>query len=350
MRLISLATASPSARYTQKDCFEIFNQSEARARLKERSAQLMEKVLLRNNGIDTRGFCYPDIETIFDADPEKLNNVFEQEASKLGVNALNNALLEAELLPEELDALVVCTCTGYLCPGLSSYIAEGCSLDASCELTDLVGMGCAAAIPSMRTAYHRLKAGPSSKVAVIAVEICSAAFYLDDNPDVIISACLFGDGAAATIWTGDLPGSPGWTAGNFDSLHIPENRPLLKFENAGGALRNRLSRQVPAVAADAVRELYDLSLAKNLNACKTKILAHTGGRDVLDALDAVFYNPGFPESRKVLRDHGNMSSPSILYVLKEHLQNNKPNNGDILWLSSFGAGFSAYSMTMEYGQ
>lgn len=348
MHLLSLATASPEARYTQKDCYDIFSKSEAKNRLKNRSVTIMEKVLSRDNGIDQRGFCYPDIDTIFDADPEKLNRVFEKEAPALGTAALEFALNKAKLLPDEIDALIVCTCTGYLCPGLSSFIAEQTGLDNGCELTDLVGMGCGAAIPSLRTAYHRLQANPELKVAVVAVEICSAAFYLDDDPGVIISACLFGDGAAATIWTGAPAEQPVWTAGEFETLHLPENRQLLRFENAGGALRNRLSKQVPSVAAEAVRNLYDFSLSKGLNACRTKILPHTGGRDVLDALDEAFFNPLFPESREILRRHGNMSSPSILYVLEEYLRDNQLRRGDILWLSSFGAGFSAYCMTMEY--
>ena len=221
MYLLSLATASPRNTYTQQDCFNIFADSEARKRLKQRSVTIMEKVLLRDNGIHSRRFSYPDVETIFDAGPEKLNNVFEQEAPALGSDALRSAMDKAKLSPSDVDALVVCTCTGYLCPGLSSFIAEQTGLKPNCELSDLVGMGCGAAIPSLRTAYHRLQANPELKVAVVAVEICSAAFYLDDDPGVIISACLFGDGAAATIWSGTPPPFPTWEAGLFDSLHIP---------------------------------------------------------------------------------------------------------------------------------
>ena len=346
MFFLSLATASPSARYTQQDCYEIFRKSEARHRMRSHSVTLMEKVLLRNNGIAERGFCYPQVETIFDAGPGKLNKVFEAEAPRLGAEALEKALDKAGLQPGDLDGLIVCTCTGYLCPGVSSFIAERLGMRPNAELSDLVGMGCAAAIPSLRQAWYRLQARPQSRIAVVAVEICSAAFYLDNDPGVIISACLFGDGAAAAILTGDRPAPDAWQAGRFQNLHLPEKREILRFENKDGALRNRLSKHVPQEAAKAVQALYQQALEDGLDPEEHTILAHTGGRDVLDELEEIFPSRTFPDSRAVLRKHGNMSSPSILYVLESYLNG---ANGDPrrLWLTSFGAGFTAYSFTLE---
>jgi alkylresorcinol/alkylpyrone synthase len=344
--LLSLETADPPTRYTQQECHDIFSRSEARQRMKARSVTIMEKVLLRDNGIRTRGFSYPDIETIFDAGPGKLNKVFEREAPALGSRALNKALDSAGLKASELDGLIVCTCTGYLCPGLSSFIAEQVGLRADCELTDLVGMGCGAAIPSLRLASHQIKANPDRRVAVLAVEICSAAFYLDDDPGVIISACLFGDGAAASIWTGTRPSGDAWQADHFESLHLPDKRQLLRFENADGALRNRLHRSVPEEAAKAVKCVLEQSVANGMPVDGATLLPHTGGRDVLDALETAFPGKRFPESRTVLSEHGNMSSPSVLYVL-DHTIRNSPDNGKNLWLTSFGAGFTAYGVRLQ---
>ncbi|MEX0324542.1 MAG: type III polyketide synthase [Puniceicoccaceae bacterium] len=344
MHLLALETADPPNCYTQQECHSIFMASRARQRLKARSVDIMEKVLLRNNGIETRHFSYPDIETIFDADPEKLNRVFEATAPTLGSEALTKALHAAGLKASELDGLFVCTCTGYLCPGLSSFIAERVGLRANAELNDLVGMGCGAAIPTLRNVMHRLQAAPSLRIGMVAVEVCSAAFYLDDNPGVIISACLFGDGAAASIWTGNSTVIGSLEAHSFQGLHRPEKREILRFENAGGALRNRLHKSVPEEASDAVQGLFQSSFPKG-QPPGLSILPHTGGRDVLDALETRLPGNSFQESRKVLRHHGNMSSPSILYVLKRHLEEaeDKPDN---LWLTSFGAGFSAYSFKL----
>ncbi len=345
MYLLSLQTADPPTAFTQQECLEVFLESEVRKRLKPRSGELLEKVLSGDSGIDTRRFCYTDLSGIFDLGPEDLNRIFEREASRLGGAALEKALRESGLTHDELDGLVVCTCTGYVCPGLSSFIAEQVGLRDDCELIDLVGMGCGAAIPSLRVVHQQLAADPQRKIAMIAVEICSAAFYLDDDPGVLISACLFGDGAAASIWTGQPPEFPSWMAGNFDSLHLPEKRPFLRFVNSNGALKNKLSIRVPAEAGNAVRTLWERALARGLDPA-TPILPHTGGRDVMDALEQRFEGRHFTESRKILRRHGNMSSPSVLYVLQEYLRRQGDPDGP-LWLTSFGAGFSAYSMVLE---
>src|SRR5690606_35807451 len=149
----------------------------------------------------------------------------------------------------------VCTCTGYLCPGVTSHVAERLGLRSDAYLADLVGLGCGAAIPTLRAAQGFLAANPGATVATVAVEICSAAFYADDDPGVLISLCLFGDGAAAAIWRGD--GAPGdWQAGHFTTTHRPVEREKIRFVNAGGKLRNKLHRTVPGLAADAVAELY----------------------------------------------------------------------------------------------
>jgi alkylresorcinol/alkylpyrone synthase len=346
MYLLALETADPATFYTQADCHAIFSRSQARRRMKSRSVAIMEKVLLRNNGIRARGFCYPDIESIFDAGPGRLNQVFEAYAPALGARALEQALRSAGLDAGELDGLIVCTCTGYLCPGLSSFIAEQAGLRADCELTDLVGMGCGAAIPSLRQAAYRLAARPDSRVAVIAVEICSAAFYLDDDPGVIISACLFGDGAAATIWSGRRPPANAWQASHFASLHLPAKREILRFENADGALRNRLGKAVPTEAARAVRTVFEQSIAAGMPEDGAYLLPHTGGRDVLDQLETAFPGNTFPESRAVLLEHGNMSSPSVLYVLNQYIRDDGQEHAR-LWLTSFGAGFTAYGVRLQ---
>ena len=158
--------------------------------------------------------------------------------------------------PGELDALLICTCTGYLCPGLTSYVAEQLGLRPNAVLHDLVGLGCGAAIPTLRAASHLLAAQPEAVVACVAVEMCSAAFYLDDDPGVIISACLFSDGAAATVWRSDARASSGLRAFDFESLHLPAERDKLRFEQRGGKLRNLLDRTVPELAAGAVGRLW----------------------------------------------------------------------------------------------
>lgn len=345
MFLHALANVVPEQRLTQRECWEILRRSPSAKKLRASSRKLLEKVLTGNSGIETRHFAVKDLERIFDLDAESLNHAFEREAPALGERALRKALAEAKLAPGDLDALVICTCTGYLCPGLSSFVAERVGLRPDVFLQDIVGQGCGAAIPSLRSVSHLLVARPKARVALIAVEVCSAAFYLDNDPGVLVSLCLFGDGASASIWNGQ-PGPSRLRCVDFDTLHIPADRESIRFENCGGKLRNKLDKTVPARAAAAVRTLFanQNGTAENI----AHVLAHAGGKKVLEAVGAAL-DGRFPltESTAILRHHGNMSSPSVLFALGEYLKNNRTKKSKTgpqdLWLTSFGAGFAAHS-------
>ncbi len=339
MFLHALATAVPPARYTQAQCWDIVQRSDARARLARRSRLILHNILNGDHGIATRHFAMPDIERVFDRTPDELNAAFRTEAPRLAGRALTAALAQAGIEPAELDALLICTCTGYLCPGLTSYVAEQLGLRPNAILHDIVGLGCGAAIPSLRTASHLLAAHPRATVACVAVEVCSAAFFLDDDPGVIISACLFADGAATTVWRA-TPGPTGVRAFDFASLHLPEDRDKLRFEQRDGKLRNLLDRSVPELAARAVGRLWHDRGPRPVS----RVVAHSGGRDVLEALAPVVAPHSLDASAQVLRANGNMSSPSVLFALEETLKSGTPSPvaGDF-WLVSFGAGFSAHS-------
>lgn len=342
MYLQSLANAAPKHAFTQKECWDIFIQSETPKRLKQRSINIIRKVLLGDNGIDKRHFALPELETLFELDAESLNSAFEREAPALAGQALDEALAMASLNAGDIDALFVCTCTGYICPGISSHVAEQKGLRRDAFLQDIVGLGCGAAIPTLRSASHFLSANPQSKVAVIAVEICSAAFFLEDDPGVLISACLFGDGASASIWSSDDK-TTGLYANDFDTLHLPEDRDKLRFMNSQGKLRNRLHKSVPELASKSVNTLFS-RLNGNCNNVG-QIISHTGGRDVIEAIKSALPDYSLSESTKVLKNYGNMSSPSVLFALEEYLKNNKIEND--LWLTAFGAGFSCHSCSIR---
>ena len=339
MFLHALATAVPPAAYSQAACWDIVQRSPVRQRLTKRSRLILHSILAGDHGIATRHFAMPDVDQVFDLTADQLHAAFRTAAPTLAATALTAALARAQILPTQLDALLICTCTGYLCPGLTSYVAEQLGLRPNTFLQDLVGLGCGAAIPTLRAASHLLAAQPDATVACIAVEICSAAFYLDDDPGVIISACLFSDGAAATIWRA-TPGPTALRAFGFDTLHLPAEREKLRFEQRDGKLRNLLDRSVPTLAAGAVGQLW----AQRGPRPVSRVVTHPGGRDVLEALAPVVAPHSLDASTRVLRDYGNMSSPSVLFALEETLKTATPTAADgDFWLVSFGAGFSAHS-------
>ena len=334
MYLQSLATAFPPHAFTQAECFQILNDSGAVDGLRGRSRELLRKVLTGDSGIETRRFSDPDLAKTFGRDAGQLHQHFEQHAPRLASEALLKACDLASLKPSGIDALLVCTCTGYLCPGLSSYISEILGLRPNAFLQDLLGLGCGAALPLLETARGLLAANPTATIATVAVEISSAAFYLNDEPGVLISLCLFGDGAAAAIWRGETQGGQ-FRFQNFRTIHKPEHREKIRFVNVGGRLKNQLHREVPELAADAVSELFGMR-----SGTPERLIAHTGGRDVIEAIERVIPAHRLDATREVLRRYGNISSPSVLAALEYSLSTDPKSES--LWLTAFGAGFAAH--------
>lgn len=339
MYLQSLASAFPAASHTQQECWHFLKSGPALRQLKPRAIKILETVLHGNSGIEKRHFAL-DAERIFSLDAEALNRAFEQEAPRLACKALEKACGKAGVAPGEIDALLICTCTGYLCPGVSSHVAEKSGLRPDAFLQDMTGLGCGAALPLLQAGRGFLASQPEALVATVAVEVCSAAFYLDDDPGVLISACLFGDGAAAALWRASDAGRQ-WKASHFRSIHRPEEREKIRFVNAGGKLRNQLHRAVPEIAAESVASLFAQRSME-----PEQVLAHTGGRDVIEALEARLGGFRLDETREVLRQYGNLSSPSVLIALEERLAKSNGHE-EQLWLTAFGAGFAAHSCELS---
>jgi alkylresorcinol/alkylpyrone synthase len=187
-------------------------------------------------------------------------------------------------------------------------------------------------------------------VLSICVEVSSAAMYLDNDPGVLISACLFGDGAGAAV----LSGRPNpqrrrveWKA--FASLVNPTERNALLFETRGGMLRNVLTRPVPRLAAEHAEQVLHTVLAsaglksEHIDAW----IMHAGGRDVLNALQYRLHITAddLRYSAEVLRLYGNMSSAFVYFVLQAALADNARPGW--WWMSSFGAGFSCHGALLE---
>jgi predicted naringenin-chalcone synthase len=339
----TLATAVPSQSWSQAECWQALKDTPAVRQLGHRARQLLEKVLLGNNGIERRHFAIQEVGGLPNLGAQELNEGYEREAVRLGEAALRSALERAGL--GRVDALFVSSCTGYLCPGLSSYLAQGLGLDSETYLADITGAGCGAAIPALRLAHGYLAAHPTHRAAVVAVEVSSAAFFLNEDPGVLISLCLFGDGAAALVLEGDEAAEnsgrhPGWRFAHFSGLHWPEHREKVRFVNRLGKLCNQLHRSVPELAARAVGVLY-----RQRDYSRHRVLCHAGGRDVLDAIERELGGVSLEEAREVLRCHGNMSSPSVLFALERAMKGGA--HGQSYWLCAFGAGFAAHACALE---
>ena len=345
-----LGTANPPTRYTKSECWDAFKTSEWFMKLDRRSHAIAQTVLTRENGIDVRSLALSSLSDVFQIDPDTLHARFLAHAPTIASSAGNLAIEEAGIAAADIDALVISTCTGYLCPGLTSYVVERLGLRADILAFDLVGQGCAAALPNWRLADALLASGSCEHVLSICVEISSAAMFLDNDPGVLISACLFGDGAGAAVLS-NQPNSRQrrieWSA--YASLINPTERNALMFKTERGMLRNVLSRPVPRLAADHARRVLHMALESGhlkTSDISTWIM-HAGGRDVLIALQATLAlsTENLRYSAGMLREYGNMSSAFVFFVLKAAVDDRAPAGW--WWMSSFGAGFSCHGALLK---
>lgn len=351
MYLNGIGTATPPSRYTKRDCWDAFQGSEWFAGLSERTRALARAVLLGDNGMEARRLAVAPLAEVFRIDPDTLHQRFLEAAPELATQAGAAALDNAGVDTGNIDAIVVSTCTGYLCPGLSGYVIERLGLRPNISAFDLVGQGCAAAVPNMRLGQALLDSRREpSNVLSICVEVSSAAMYLDDDPGVLVSACLFGDGAgAAVLSNAPSPGRRRILWQDSESVIDPDQRAALMFEQRRGMLRNVLTRPVPQLAAEYVERVLGTILRRaRLDISQISAwIVHAGGRDVLRELEERLgiAPQDLRYSASVLREYGNLSSAFVYFVLQTALTGGAA--GGWWWLGTFGAGFSCHGALLR---
>ncbi len=350
MYVNAIGTALPERSFSKSDCWQAFTTSSWFERLDARAHVIAKAVLSRDNGIDERWLAIDSLDEVFEIDADTLHRRFATHAPALAAQAGRRALADAALEPQAIGAVIVSTCTGYLCPALSGYVVERLGLRRDVLCFDLVGQGCAGALPNWQVAAAMLGGQQVEHVLSICVEVCSAAMYLDNDPGVLISACLFGDGAGAAVLSSKRnPERRSVKWHDSGSLMNPAEREALRFESRAGLLRNILTRAVPGLAADHVAELLDATLSRSgvRRQDITNWIMHAGGRDVLLALQSKLdLAPArLNYSRDALRRYGNLSSAFVYFVLDAALRDHAA--GGWWWMSSFGAGFSCHGALLQ---
>jgi alkylresorcinol/alkylpyrone synthase len=349
----SVATANPPRYVTGEEAYRFIASHFA---LTEPERDLYRRLLLEGP-IRGRYLGLDRIEQSCETSPDQLLARFRKFAVALAAQAGREAIAAAGLRPSDIGGLVVNTCTGYLCPGLSSYLAEALELNQSVRASDLMGMGCGAAIPNLQSAAGLLAlnhgGGECGRVLSVAVEICSATIFMGPDPGLIVSNCLFGDGAAAAVLdrTEDGPAAPVRLI-DFESAVFPEHREELRYQHEQGRLRNVLTRRVPVIGARAVRAVAERLLGRH-GITPGGIdwwIVHPGGTAVLQQVgkELGIDQESLRFSYEVLREYGNMSSPSVLFVLKRAMEQGRPRPGQKGLMLSFGAGFTAHAALVEF--
>jgi predicted naringenin-chalcone synthase len=288
-----------------------------------------------------------DLPKLKDEDPDIRVNRFTHYSTELSAEASLRALGRVGLHPGNVTGVIVNTCTGYLCPGIATYLAEKLDLPGSVEVYDCVGSGCGGALPNLRLAQSLLARDPNGIVLSIAVEICSATFQMDDDMSLVVSNAIFGDGAAAAVlWTG----RPGLSFVDYATLLDPTAREHVRYVYKRGQLHNRLSQQLPDVVNQRVPGLVRDLLGRNgLSASAVKHWAiHPGGDKILTLIGTScgLTDEQLTASRSVLRDFGNMSSPTVLFEL-ERIMSDGIGKDEWVLMTAFGAGLAVSAVLLR---
>jgi predicted naringenin-chalcone synthase len=301
--------------------------------------------------VDKRYSIIDPIEVFTKTSFEERNDIYAREVIKLGEKVLEKALKKANWNPTDLDYIITVSCTGIMIPSLDAYLINNLKLRQDIVRLPVTEMGCAAGVSGLIYAKNFLKANPGKRAAVIAVESPTATFQLDDfSMANIVSAAIFGDGAACVLLSSH-ENDEGPEIIAEDMYHFYDNIHMMGFKLTNSGFKMVLDIEVPETIAAHFPDIIYPFLKKN----KLKVedidhlIFHPGGKKIVQTVEALFLDLGknINDTKEVLRLYGNMSSATVLYVL-ERIMDKKPTKGEKGILLSFGPGFSAQRILLEF--
>jgi alkylresorcinol/alkylpyrone synthase len=345
--LLSLATAVPAHRIHQREA-----ESAARSAFQGRAPDFDRLApVFASAGIRTRHAIRP-LEWYLEPRgwPER-TEAYVEGASALFVEAARRALDAAGVAAAEIDTVVTVSSTGIATPSLEARVAGELGLNPAVERVPVFGLGCAGGVSGLSIGWRLARANPGSKVLVVAVELCTASFRLDrlDKANLVATA-LFGDGAAACILGSGGPEGLATVEGAGQHTW-PDTLGIMGWQVDAEGLGVIFDRAIPPFAetrlGPAVGAILDrLGLGADEIA---RFVCHPGGRKVITALErALDLGQGtLDHEREVLADYGNMSAPTVLFVLERVLAGGLPPR---CLLTAMGPGFTASCLSMTAPQ
>jgi 3,5-dihydroxyphenylacetyl-CoA synthase len=339
--ILSIGRATPALRVTQEQSLEYAGYSSARIR----------RIFL-NTGIEYRHF-YFERPPRPDETSDELNRRYLDGAMETGRRAVHACLEASGLSPRGVDLLVVCTSTGYACPDIGSRLVKSVGLRPDVQRAPMTGLGCAGALPALQRACDFTAAHPGRVALVLAVEICSACYYVDDTLETVVGNAICADGASAFLLTSSSMAASRYPRiVDFQSFLEPEQLALVGMTHRNGKLRIVLGSEVPQVGPSLIQGALTPLLARHgLRQSDIRFwVVHPGGRKVLDTLQQQLglTNADLRFARTVLRNYGNMSSPTVMFVLDDVSRNGDPRPGDWGVMTALGPGMAAEAALLRW--
>ncbi|RZL37048.1 MAG: type III polyketide synthase [Pedobacter sp.] len=321
--------------------------------LKDQDDRFIKKVkkIFEGASVDRRYSIMSPEEVFSDLNFEERNDIYIREGIKLGESALKSALKKANWQPSDLDYIITVSCTGIMIPSLDAYLINKLELRQDIVRLPVTEMGCAAGISGIIYAKNFLKANPNKRAAVIAVESPTATFQLNDfSMANIVSAAIFGDGAACVLLTSHQA-EDGPEVLAEEMYHFYDAEQMMGFKLTNTGLQMVLDVAVPETIANHFPAIIHPFLAKNNLSIKdiSHLIFHPGGKKIVQLVESLFSDLGknINDTKEILKLYGNMSSATVLYVL-ERFMDQEITQGEYGLMLSFGPGFSAQRVLLKW--
>lgn len=307
--------------------------------------------IFESAGVDKR-YGIMNIDEVFNATSfEAKNAIYVREVKKLGTACLAKALKRSHWEASSLDYIITASCTGIMIPSLDAYLINELGLKQDVVRLPVTEMGCAAGVSGLLYASHFLKHNPGKRAAVVAVESPTATFQLNDYSMAnMVSAAIFGDGAACVLLS-SVEKDIGPKILGEEMYHFKDATHMMGFDLTNTGLKMILDPTVPEIIAEHFPKIVHPFLKKHHSTIENvnHLIFHPGGRKIVQTVEDLFGKLGkqINDTRDVLKNYGNMSSCTVLYVLEQFLEK-EIATGEQGLILSFGPGFSAQCVLIEW--
>ena len=309
------------------------------------------KKIFENAGVDCR-YSIMDPQEVFTATSfEEKNQIYKRECTKLATTTATAALTQAQLKADQIDYIISVSCTGIMIPSIDAFLINKLGMKQDIVRLPVTEMGCVAGVSAMIYAYNFLKSNPNKRAMIVAIESPTATFQLDDySMTNIVSAAIFGDGCACAILSSH-ENEKGPTIIGDAMYHFYDSETMMGFDLTNGGLKMVLDKEVPEKIAEHFPQIvhpflesHDMTIDE-----VDHLIFHPGGKKIVNTIEQLFGSLGknIDNTKAVLKDYGNMSSATVLYVL-EKFMSQEPKAGDVGLMLSFGPGFTAQRLLLRW--
>lgn len=335
--ILDISTAVPEYSATKNDLVNFY--SKALESIDVKSADKKLSLLSEKTKINQRHSCIPDFngkefelfkEGNYKPSVEKRMALYKEKIMPLSVKAINKLLLQTNIEPSEITHVITVSCTGLFSPGLEFLISEHYGLQHTEKLA-INFLGCYAAIKALKHANYIAQANPQACILIVSAELCTLHFYPSDTDEDMVANLLFADGAAASIVCGNeskhIKNQVVLNIDSIGSAYIPNTLDLMTWDISSTAFRMYLSKKIVNSIKDNIQPVVVDFLAQNTT--ETDYWAiHPGGVKIVEAVKESLNlsDSNVADSMHILQEYGNMSSPTILFIL--HRIFNKIKNTD----------------------